>query len=289
MKSVISYIKILFVVALAIFIYRNFNTAETIWKESDFDFFYLLISILLIIVGYIVSSLCWQKSLESCGIKIELGQAFNSYFLTVLIKYLPGKLLHLIGRAEYVSRLNNQPRNKTNLASFLAQIISVITGLLIGGFYFISHTIPINLKFLWALLPLSVFFCLIFRHRINRLINYLELSALWYVVIFYLFNWIVFSLSIYCLAHSMNISISFITAFSLPLSICIGILAIIAPGGIGVREGALVYLFIQSGISETEALSLSVACRFWFVIVEILLFTSSLMATSLTKRLNNAT
>ena len=45
-------------------------------------------------------------------------------------------------------------------------------------------------------------------------------------------------------------------------------------GGIGVREGLIASCLVMTGLSVTEAATISVASRLWFLIGEIFIFIS---------------
>ena len=64
-----------------------------------------------------------------------------------------------------------------------------------------------------------------------------------------------------------------------PLAATIGVLAIIAPGGIGAREGILTGYFVLTGIPLETAVTISIASRLWFLIGESLFFIVGLMAS----------
>ncbi len=69
-----------------------------------------------------------------------------------------------------------------------------------------------------------------------------------------------------------------------PLSGTLGILAGFAPGGIGVREGLMVSCLVLAGFEITEAATISIASRLWFLIGESFIFAIGLIADRLLRK-----
>ena len=77
----------------------------------------------------------------------------------------------------------------------------------------------------------------------------------------------------YFLAQSMSSEpVSLLTATGFPLAAAYGIIAIVAPGGVGVREGILVGYLVTLGFTTSQAATVAVASRLWFLIGEAFVF-----------------
>ena len=57
-----------------------------------------------------------------------------------------------------------------------------------------------------------------------------------------------------------------------PLAATLGIMAVIAPGGLGAREGVLVGYLMLAGVPLAEATTISLASRLWFLVGEAFIF-----------------
>ncbi|MEZ5196557.1 MAG: hypothetical protein R2764_09195, partial [Bacteroidales bacterium] len=68
----------------------------------------------------------------------------------------------------------------------------------------------------------------------------------------------------------------FHVAFAFPLSVTIGLLAIIFPGGLGVREGILVGYMVLTGMPIQIATVITLYARLWFISGEIFIFLLAL-------------
>ncbi|MEX0778950.1 MAG: hypothetical protein WD037_04400 [Balneolales bacterium] len=71
---------------------------------------------------------------------------------------------------------------------------------------------------------------------------------------------------------------------SYALATNIGIMAIFAPGGLGVREAIIVGYLTFTGVSFAEATTISLASRLWFLVGEAFLFVAGLISNEYRKR-----
>jgi uncharacterized membrane protein YbhN (UPF0104 family) len=65
-----------------------------------------------------------------------------------------------------------------------------------------------------------------------------------------------------------------------PMSSIIGIIVLIAPGGLAVREGFLILGLSFLGVATKEATAVAFISRLWFLVGESLFFISSLLIDS---------
>lgn len=60
--------------------------------------------------------------------------------------------------------------------------------------------------------------------------------------------------------------------FAFPLSVCFGIIAIILPGGLGLREGIIIGYLVLAGLDTEQATTISFLNRLWFIAGELFIF-----------------
>ncbi|MCA0376173.1 MAG: flippase-like domain-containing protein [Gemmatimonadetes bacterium] len=102
----------------------------------------------------------------------------------------------------------------------------------------------------------------------------LPARALWFATVANVLSWVGYGLAFACFARGVTPAISgnpamFIAVFS--ASYLLGYLVLIAPGGLGVREVALVGLLTALGSTgQGEAVILSVTSRVWLIVLEVL-------------------
>jgi len=278
------------IVFLFIYLYKFDYFA---FKDVKFDFWILVLSTFLLWSGYLLSALSWYNILTKYRFKVTVRQAVISHGLAIFAKYIPGKIWVIIGRAGYFSKFGYSLKT-TSFLSLKEQLIYVWEGLLIS-------TIPMLYIYGLTLFTLFVFLlCLFFTFllfseafhywflrtfkRITKKelnLPYLKFRDSGSIMLYVLLYWIVwlFAFRFFVLAFFNNAG--FQVAFAFPLSVTLGLLAVIFPGGIGIREGILSGYLISSGIPLEIATVIAVYARLWFISGEIFIFLTAFIFSKL--------
>jgi len=293
--NLILYVSLIF---LGIYLYKLDYFA---FKEVEVSWFPLIISTLLLWLGYLLSAASWWNILRKHHINIPLRLAIISHGLAIFAKYIPGKIWVILGRAGYVSNYSSNLK-VTSFLSLKEQLIYVWEGLLISS-------IPMLLIYGITLYTVAVLFlCLAltlilyseYFHRLflklfliitkkNLEIPFLQFSDNLGIIGFVFIYWVAWLFGFYFFVSAFHTGAGFQIAFAFPLSVTIGLLAIIFPGGLGVREGILTGYMVLSGIILTIATVISVYARLWFISGEIFIFITALILSILNRRKNPAT
>ena len=255
--------------------------AEPVW---------FIVSLIFVMAGYIMDVKAWQTIAGTEIKEIRFKHTFISTGKFIFSKYIPGKLWIIMGKAGYLKdKYNRSFLNLTSL-SFFYQLIAIITGILtgIGTVFFIEKDWFFILILAAGLFIISIIF--LYKEVIkilSRLLSFILRKAIVLpqvlpkttlkVFLFSLSNWILWSVAFYFLLISAypKESLSISTGFLFPVSAVVGILILIAPGGIGIREGFLTIGLTSFGMEAKEAASLAVLSRLWFLIGEFLFFGST--------------
>lgn len=246
----------------------------------------LAVTLPLQVAGFLCLVASWNVLLAKSGCPIRFGEGLAALGLSVLGNYVPGKVWLIVGRAGYVSNRRGYPLAKVSVLSLHAQLISLWAGLLLGaaGAFAIGGVRiwgPLILL-LWLGLTLTIFSrgvhalvarlagALLGRHLSIPLLS-LRSTAL--AVLWALLAWLCWSLAFYLFLLSLGLAgVSPSDGLAFPLAASLGILAVIAPGGLGAREGVLVAYLVLAGHSAAEATTVAVAARLWFLMGELALF-----------------
>jgi uncharacterized membrane protein YbhN (UPF0104 family) len=114
----------------------------------------------------------------------------------------------------------------------------------------------------------------------------LSFNRLLQIIFWYGLNWGTWCISFYFLAGSLvEGPIPFNIAFAFGLAGSIGIMAVFAPGGLGVREGILTGYLTLAGLELPVATTIAVTSRLWFLSGELFVF----LLASLLKAKGNRT
>lgn len=262
---------------------------------SGLNYGWLIISLLLLWSGFFLSAVSWRYALYYHNVSIPHSKAVISHGLSVFAKYIPGKIWVILGRASYVSQ-GGVPLKETSFISLKEQLLYILLGLMISAFpsilYFGLNYLNIILLVTCILLALILFnkpvhnlaekiLSRLFRKEFTLPQLSMRLSGK--LSGFILLYWALWILAFYALCKALIPEVGFISTFAFPLSVCYGVLAIVMPGGLGVREGIMVAFLTLTGIETELALSLSVIARLWFVTGEIFIFLTALLLKNLKK------
>jgi len=248
------------------------------------------ISLFFLFGGFVLSGISWWYATLIHGIKISVSDGISSHGLAIFAKYIPGKIWTILGRASKVASHTDKAVSELSFISLKEQLVYLLVGILIS-------IIPVyllyglSLIFLFVLLSGVGLFLIIFNKTIHNLLLWIlgkfmkktpELPLLTIkngirLSVYNILLWIFWTLGFYFFAHSFNESFSLDLAFVFPISVVYGVLAIIMPGGIGVREGIITGYLVLSGVELETATTISVLSRIWFVIGEVFIFLLSLI------------
>jgi len=179
-----------------------------------------------------------------------------------------------------------------NAVSF--QIINNLTGFLVGsaglliyleGSYqglglFVIISVGIILFFLFSNEREFVFLNWLQRLKlIKKPLNTFSynLPACTDIFLLLLLQWIILGVSYFYFFKSAYFDVDLSVIFFQPLANNIGMISVFTPGGLGVREGFMVFYLSQLGFQLQEATLMAVISRFWFFLVEFIVFIISVV------------
>lgn len=257
-------------------------------RFSDFNYLYLVLSIVFLWGGFLLSVVSWHNILGKHKVYISYKEALVSHGLSIFAKYIPGKIWVILGRASKISSLKYSLK-VTSYASLKEQILFVWVGLLISilplllyrGFDIYSGSVILLFIFI-SFLSFSDKFRQVVVWGIKKILRkdieiphvsfFQSLSTIFFITVY----WLAWIFAFYFFAASISPDITLHVGFMFPLSVTLGLLAIIAPGGIGVREGILAGFMILKGIPPETATTISILSRLWFMSGEVFIFFTGL-------------
>ena len=253
---------------------------------------YFVISFFLLFFSLIFQIVNWHVLLKSYHVEIPFIQSFISMGLFLMTKYIPGKIWGVIGKAGYVSKKYNIDIVKISYVSFIHQLISISSALVFS----IIGIIQLNLNYIYLISSIVLFiitlFVLIFQNELIPLKKYVPIlnkfslkpqhfnkNVLYKVVPYWFLYWLIIATSFYFLSLSILENPSNYEAlfFLYPISTVIGMILLISPGGVGIREGALVMLLSIFDYSIVNIISIAITIRVMFVVCELFIFFTSLI------------
>lgn len=265
------------------FLYRNWLQVSTYDFQLKYD--YLFVSVLLLFGFFFLRVYCWQLILKKMDISLSLRKSVKVSFLSMVGKYLPGKVWLVLGKV-YLSGKEGLPRVEV-FASVVIEIILEIVASIFFFFFFLLSVMQqplLSLKVIYSLglimvaglvfLHPSVFYKLINivlywwkGEKVKKHIRYRDTIQL---LIFYnfivLFQGVAFYFFVNALCYVPLDKILGLTG-SLAIAGAVGTLSFFAPSGLGVREGILALLLTSYVISPVAVL-ISLLARLWVTLGE---------------------
>lgn len=272
-----------------------------------FNYFYLILAFIFTVLNVLFLAVVWRYILRKTSNNkdklLSPHETMIIFLLSWIGKYIPGKIFTTLGK---IYLANQRGISKKTLVitsifellfSILAHIFLVIICLILfihASFYYIIILSSVLVAGIIIVMSPNILFryankvLLIFKR--GQIKNNFSFSRKTIALLIFL----------YCVAITLKgiafiflvlsfISIPFnnyllVVAYFIVAAI-IGKLAIVMPGGLGFREGALV-LFLSFIFSKSLAVLISVASGIWFVLVDIVLFLVAILLNKiLTKKL----
>ena len=284
---------------LNIFIYISLGfVVYALWKADYLkvpeihDYAFLIISFVLLFMSFISKSIVWIIGLRSEKLRVAFRDGLASTGLAELGKYIPGKLWAVMGRAMYISIHYPISALNASAISFNVQILTIWSGLMVGalGMFFVQ--VPsswiIMLFGAWIILSLVIFVHSIhdfFEKTLNKIfrrkkirIPFINVFDRKEIISWVFIDWLVRLSAFYFFMNSLtDCTLSFGVALGFPLAVTLGIMAVIVPGGIGVREGIILVLMKNAGLELELATTVAITARLWSLMGELGIFLTGIL------------
>lgn len=275
------------IVAYAVrFLAGNWETVRTAPLEWRLRPVPVIASVLLVLATYALLVEAWRRVVAGWGAEIGFRSAARVWVLSSMGKYLPGKVWAVVGMAA-LGREAGVPAAVATAAAIALQLLSIATGALVvalSGLGELERVRPGAAVTLLGLVAVAAgCFAVVARpYLLNRLLaRWLgpermlprppAARALGIGALANLAAWLAYGLALYWLADGVLAGSGLdlrtaITAFT--ASYLAGFLFLLAPGGLGVREGVFV-LLTQGAIGPAPALALAAVSRIGMTVADL--------------------
>lgn len=281
-------LKIIFGVLVVVFLawYFRKNWDEFSEKIMSVNIGIFIVSMLFYFVYKITLASLWHYITKINGCSIRYEKAVTSYLYSILGKYIPGKVFMLAARLTYYKE-EEAPLSKVTVSFFIENVCTLLGAamLFIVSLFFFPNELLENYKWLTLLLIAAFFVCIhpkiinfvlrlfgkIFKKNLEIPMKYSQMLK---VVLLFIGNWLIVGFGFFILTKSIypaaEWSQMLYCAGIWGVSAIMGILAIFAPSGLGVREGIIV-AGLMLIMPQSDAMVISVVSRLWQTIPELLL------------------
>jgi len=252
-----------------------------------FSFPDLFISIVLLFFAFIIQPVTWMTMLNKSKYFVPLNYCIAGQGLSVFGKYIPGKIWTVVGRSAYIAGKGKLPLSDLTVLSLKTELVHIWVGLTLGalGLFFIGWFKIWGwlISIIWFGLTVSIFSST-FNKGIMTLINKIVKKSILIpglnfrqtisILPWFLFYWVVLAVSFYFFVSSITDSpkLEFYVGLGFPLAGTLGIMAVIFPGGLGIRETILVGFNNLAGFTIIESTTIAISARIWFILGELFIF-----------------
>jgi len=295
MKKYFKYFIYISIIFLVIALYK----ADYLKMPEIHSIFFVILSVVLLSVGFVFEALTWQKTLIAMDYKATLKDSIVSIGLSIFGKYIPGKIWLIAGRSAYIAKQENHSEKELLSVSVITQLLSLWVGLLFGMFglllikdIMIYGTIALVFWLALTLVIFSKYPHKIFVSVLNKIFKnkniklpFINFKQIIKVLPWYFIRWTFFSVAFYFLVAGLTENIQPIhIAFGYALAGTLGLAVIFVPGGLGVREGILTAFFKLCKFPIELATTISIASRLWFLTGEVFIFVLALIFKGISKK-----
>ena len=286
--KVLRALKIIFGVLVVVFLawYFRKNWDEFSEKIMNVNIGVFVFSMLFYFVYKITLASLWHYITKINGCSIKYEKAVTSYLYSILGKYIPGKVFMLAARLTYYKE-EDAPLAKVTVCFFIENVCTLLGAamLFIVSLFFFPNDLLEQYKWVTVVL-IAAFFVVIHPKVINFFLRILgklfkkdlqipmKYSQMLKVVLLFVGNWLIVGFGFYILTKSIYPAVGLnellFCAGIWGVSAIMGILAIFAPSGLGVREG-IIMAGLMLIMPEGDAAVVSVVSRLWQTIPELVL------------------
>lgn len=268
------------------------NWDDLAGADLRFSLWPLMASIILVALWLVANALIWHLLTVSVGADIPLRKALPAWFYSQLGKYVPGKVFLYVGRVHLYLK-DGRRAGLTTLAFALETICTLAAGIIVGFLaIFTLESQELAPYRWWIVAALAAFLTTLHPRILNGLISVtarltrrrpFSVDVSYGLIVGYLglyvLNWALFGAAFFLMIRSFYaIELSAVPFLSgaFAFSSVIGILALFAPSGLGVREG-LLSVFLAQVMPLPVALLTAVVSRIWLTVAELVLAGSGLL------------
>lgn len=247
---------------------------------------WLASSVVFLLIAYILFACGWTLILRMLGVHISLRKGVSIFLLSIFGRYIPGGVWSALGRI-YLCRLEGIPDSRSGMSILLEQAYPVASAgvvFILSLFLWDSADNLTKVVPLLILLPLFIFFLhpWPFLKIVNPVLSMLgrgpvsmslRFSDMLMLAGFYIIYWMVAGVAFYffiCSFYPMGFYFIPVLSGIFAVSFAAGYVAFLAPAGLGVREGSLIFL-LSFFIPTPVAVGIAILSRLWIMGVELLI------------------
>ena len=239
------------------------------------------------VAALVANMLSWRAMMAATGSRVPLAAASSIFFVGQLGKYIPGGVWSIAAQAE-LGRAHGLARTGSAVASLASMLVSMVTAALVGIVALLVSASDGLVHYWWLVVVVAIGLVALTPPVLSRLITLAfrvlrrpaeavaltwtgtAASMLWSVVM-----WLLYGVQATFVLHAFGAdgpSVFAVATGAYAVAWLVGFLVVVAPAGLGAREGVLVLLLASvASPSGGAALALAVVSRVLMTIGDVLL------------------
>lgn len=245
----------------------------------------LAVATLVAVLTFVFVVRIWHHLLERLGAHLSYRATFRIWFISALLRYVPGKIAGVMSMV-YLCEKAGVSRTLCLSSGALNQAFSILSGLTVSAL-FLSLRPSDGLLQRGVLIGIGLVLIglLSFPFILDRVLNpwlkrnggtviswRMDLRAVLSIYGSYLLTWVFWGVGFFFVVRS----VTDLSVFHLPQMIAIftvtylaGFLAVLTPGGLGVREG-LMAVWLAAYVPAPVAIVIGLLSRLWLTAAELI-------------------
>ncbi|MCX5761241.1 MAG: lysylphosphatidylglycerol synthase domain-containing protein [Gemmatimonadetes bacterium] len=270
---------------VAWYVARHWGEYEHVLSAARLDWGAITGSCALVFISYLVLIQTWRQTVQAWGEQLTFADGARIWFISNLGKYVPGKVWAIAAMGTLAREAGISPVAAVG-SSLVVQLVNIVTGFgvfVVAGAHVLrlpggSTAAFVALALALVCTPWLVPFAVRTLNRVSTrqfAVPHLPARAIWWagtgttlawVLYGVAFQWFVAGISGGATAGTTG---DWIAIFVGPY--LLGFVALFSPGGLGVREGAMLVALEQAGLATGALAALLVtASRLWLTVLEII-------------------
>lgn len=274
------------VVAVAFLVWSIAKQWDKIVRDfASLDVATVTVGIVFTIVALVANMLSWRAMMAASGYRVRLAAASSIFFVGQLGKYIPGGVWSIAAQAE-LGRAHGLQRTGSAVAALASMLVSMVTAAIVGivavllasstGFATFWWLIPVIVVGLVCLTPpvlgrlIAIAFRVLRRPAQDTTLTWsgTVMSLVWSLVM-----WVAYGVQATVVLQAFGAdspALFPVTVGAYAVAWLVGFVVVIAPAGIGPREGILI-LLLGSVAGGSAPLALAVISRVFMTIGDVVL------------------
>lgn len=224
---------------------------ETRRAVTELSWPYIGAALVAGLLGLGAAMLAWRSILAGLGSPLPLRASVRIYFVSMLGKYIPGSVWAFVAQME-MAKEHHVPRERGGSAALLAMVTTLADGLAVAAITLPLTSQDASARYWWLLVLAPIFIAALHPRVVTSALNLAlrlarrppltrvaSLATMVRALTWTTLAWALFGAHAWLLVRAAGGSGFFLSTGAYALAFTAGLLVVIAPGGVGVREAAL--------------------------------------------------